>query len=129
MLRQEVDSGEIITGAHPAAPRSSRTSAFLAVAVVSLVVALAAALWVGLRDSGSPGGPLRLEIVPPEGRILETGQTHSIVLSPDGSRVALVLDDGLWIRSLASHDVRRIEQGDVLHPFWCRESAVFPGSL
>ena len=52
-----------------------------------------------------------LEIVPPEGLIVDAG-VQPIVLSPDGSRVALVLDDGLWVRSLASHDATQLAGRD-----------------
>ena len=97
-------------GAASPAARPSR----LALAVLLPVVA-ALAWWLGSRPEPAPPAPLRVfELVP-------DAEPEEVVLSPDGSRLAYLLDGRVFVRSLDALEPRRLttEGGDrVLGLFW-----------
>ena len=86
-------------------------------------VALAIALWVGLRPSETPPPRLHIDV-----RIAETGGNQlarDIALSNDGKQMAYVLtadaagdNDLLYVRTLESLEGRVLATGAVFHPFF-----------
>ena len=78
--------------ASPAPRRIERTAWFVAGTAMLITVVLAAALYVVSRPHGAP--PLRLSMTLPEGWSLalssSQGEPTSLVLSPNGQRVAIV---------------------------------------
>jgi hypothetical protein len=105
----------------PAADRKPRRWKYVAAAaLVTALVAVAAAIaWPG-RDTGTSGEVIRYEIPPPEGSTFE----RTLALSPDGRRIAFTATDGegrraMWIRPLdavASQPVAGTE--GAFYPFW-----------
>ncbi|HSG00367.1 MAG TPA: protein kinase [Vicinamibacterales bacterium] len=113
------------------APAPSRATWWMAAAAV----ALAAGLFIGrfaLAPAPPPASTYEFDITVPD-RPIETG---SFALSPDGSRLALVIRDETGNRQLAVRDMNAAEvrmlPGTVgaLYPFWSpsgREIAFFSG--
>jgi len=109
-------------GARPIATGMRRTKTLwlgVAALVVLALVALATA-WFSQR----PLRVMRFNILPPEGTQFETMYRNgSLVLSPDGTRVAFVAKkDGknsLWVRALDKLDATNLPgTEDAFFPFW-----------
>jgi len=90
--------------------------------IVVVVVVAAATL---LRTRSTIPAKMDFDVLPPDGLSL----SNSIALSPDATYLAFTAaaDDAvpsLWLRSIASDDVRRVEGTDgALYPFWSPDSA------
>jgi serine/threonine-protein kinase len=88
----------------PAAPRRQRWSWAAALAAVALA---AVAGWtVGARSPAPPAGlsVIRLSIDFPERRASRAFGNASVAIAPDGSRVAYVSDNRVWIRELGQKE-------------------------
>ena len=89
-----------------------------AVAAVALVVIGAAITLLALPTIAPTEPPVRTfgDLGPSEAR--------SAVISPDGTKLALHIGDGLWVRDFASLTARRIEGSEIAEsrPFWSPDS-------
>lgn len=95
-------------------------------AVVS--AALVYSLLLGSSDQSINSGRVRFTIPPPQGQSLNTLTPNNVVLSPDGTRLALIALDSsggqnLWIRPLNSLLPVKIEgTAGAMFPFWSPDS-------
>ena len=92
--------------------RTGRRGVIVTVAVAALAVAgglgLGRVVWT---QASAVARPVRFEI--------GTNGVSSAVLSPDGSRLAMTMQNKLWIRDLARVDLRAIDGTDsAVRPFW-----------
>jgi Tol biopolymer transport system component/tRNA A-37 threonylcarbamoyl transferase component Bud32 len=128
------DAGDvsIALDAEPLIAEPRRAPRHLYVAAGLLAAGLVGlGLWTLLRRPEAPRRPIHATISLPEGtRLALTGiQPGPPVLSPDGERVALVLDEPggtrrLWIRDLGSSKARVIEGTDgASYPFWSADGS------
>lgn len=96
-------------------------------------LALAAAIAAGMMSfsaSRAPRQTLRASIAPPSGSTFDFtgGHAGSLALSPDGGMLVVAIDepnvrDSLWIRSLATGEVKRIAGSEgARYPFWSPDS-------
>jgi eukaryotic-like serine/threonine-protein kinase len=100
----------------------------IAAAAVAIFIAILFAMWqiAGGRETARLASPIHAAIPLPKGSGLALSgiQPGPPVLSPDGKRMALVLDEEngsrrLWIRDLASSTAHPLEgTGDASYPFW-----------
>jgi Tol biopolymer transport system component len=102
-------------------PRARKLWHVVAIAVAALAIgALGAAAWLSRSPVPAERSRTISDLVLPEGMF-----AHSVALSPDGSRLAFVARAGtdsswkIWVRSLASRDLRAIPGTDgAFSPFW-----------
>jgi serine/threonine protein kinase len=98
--------------------------------VLAVVVsaALVYSLLLGSSGQSMNSGRVRFTIPPPQGQSLNTLTPNNVVLSPDGTRLALVVADSsgehnLWIRPLGSLLAARLEgTTGASFPFWSPDS-------
>jgi Tol biopolymer transport system component/tRNA A-37 threonylcarbamoyl transferase component Bud32 len=125
--RQSPAGGDVTPGAR------ARATAWAALPWVIALAAAAVAAALGLqRFGGTPLPPasdrLLLEIGPPPGHeLLVESNAGSVVISPDGSSVAFIVQTPagrrVYVRSLATGETRPISGTDEAHyPFWSPDS-------
>jgi serine/threonine protein kinase len=99
--------------------------------LIPLAIAIALAGLAGgllLRRGRAPAAPVRFEIFPPDGAFVPLHRQNSLLaLSPDGTKLALVLavdrTTRLWVRSLDSGEAKFINGTDgATSPFFSPES-------
>jgi eukaryotic-like serine/threonine-protein kinase len=110
-----------------ATPRRQSKRLYVA-AAVAIAVAMLFALWqiAGGRETARHTSPIHAAVPLPKGSGLALSgiQPGPPVLSPDGERVAFVLDEEngvrrLWIRDLGSTSARPLDgTGGASYPFW-----------
>jgi Tol biopolymer transport system component len=99
-------------------------------AVALLALAIAALGWSGMfrGPAMSPARPIRFTLADLQGVVPIDGNRTQIAISPDGSRLAFVLDgdDGqrrIWIRSLEALSAQPLPGTEnALTPFWSPDS-------
>ncbi len=109
--------------------QTKRTPGTMALAALS-VVALAAAAYTAFSVRRAPADEpvVRLPFSPPEGLTLADFSTGSIMIAPDGGRLAFVASDRdgkqlLWIRPFDSLGARVLAGTDgAAYPFWSPDS-------
>jgi Tol biopolymer transport system component len=103
----------------------------MAVAAIA-IVALAGLAYSWYPRPAPPPPQVAFSLEGPDGHLLATGP-GLLSVSPDGQRIAFITDQGtnaLWIRTLGSLDVKRLERADgAWHPAWSPDgkSIVFAG--
>ena len=108
---------------HPtaASPRSSRLLR-IGLFAAGLITVLTAGYFLGHKKV--PSRPLRASLSTPPGcQLASVASSNLIQLSPDGSMLAFIAscgeDDGIWIRSLVTGEVRLLKgTSDAIYPFW-----------
>jgi Tol biopolymer transport system component len=106
--------------------RGSRRRRTLAVASGLALVALGiGAGWLAARE---PGRSTPLRVALPAPNVGDDGQWEWVELSPDGTRVAYLAEDGhsppaIWVRDLATQEPRRLAGTEgAEEPFWSPDS-------
>jgi len=111
------------TGEAPSAgrPRRRPKREALAWSVAALALITAGVAFTRGRSRAPDREPVLLTLAPPPGAPFG----NAVALSPDGRSAVFIagLDDSLWIRSLASLQVRRLEgTRGARYPFWSPDS-------
>lgn len=129
-VRLAMDAAPLVPAQMPVAPRSTRSRRWL-YGLIALLLAglavLAAALYI--RPGPVEGRVLHTAITLPAGtRLALTGfQPGPPMLSPDGKRIAIVLDEPggarrIWMREMSSSRARPLEGTDgASYPFWSHD--------
>ncbi len=97
------------------------------------ITALSLAAMMLSRPGAEERRMVEVNVAPPEGQTFpDTGFQGPPVISPDGSKLAFVSDDSLWVRPLDSDEPRRLPSTeDATYPFWSPRSdaiAFFAGA-
>ena len=125
-------SGPTTVAANPSAARKSTLTRIGSIFPWLLVALLGVALILSLvrqaSVSSGPAGKVRFSTSAPPGNSLTTFEPNNVVISPDGSRLALVMLDSLgihnlWVRPLNSMSAIKLQgtQG-AQFPFWSPDS-------
>jgi serine/threonine protein kinase/Tol biopolymer transport system component len=132
-IRAVPEQTAAVAQAGPAAPASRlRERLWMGIAAAA-IVALAGLAYVWYPRPAPPPPQVAFSLEAPDGHLLATGP-GLLSVSPDGQRIAFVTDTGtnaLWIRTLGSLDVKRLERADgAWHLAWSPDgkSIVFAGS-
>jgi Uma2 family endonuclease len=105
------DPAEDVRPAVVAMPASPRRTWPWYMALVSVGVLGIAAGRFAMVPTSSPSRPVRFEI--------SAGAVESAVLSPDGTALAIVSQDQLWVRDMARVETRALQKTEgAVRPFW-----------
>ena len=108
----------------PGISRDTRRERLAWIVAATLLVALVASLFHGLRHGGEAPKAIRFSVASPEkAEFFRHPSSNSLALSPDGSSLAFVAATGgttsLWVRPLdALAAVRLNGTEDAIGPFW-----------
>ena len=116
--RLELESADDPMTISGAAPQRRRLYHLLAaIAVVTVLTALVIVFW----PRPSIEQPVRRFEIPLKG--FESIYANTGAISPDGSAVAYVMDDALWVRPMDATETRKIADKVIsMQPFWSPDS-------
>ena len=110
VLRELVRLAPTADAAPVAVSRSSVSRYVIPVLLpaILVIVGLTSLVWWSVRPIPQPSDVMRFSIVLPEDQQISYGTRQVLAISPDGTRIVVVINNALFLRSLSELDFRPI---------------------